>query len=250
MRIIISPAKKMNQNTDDINISGMPVFMEDSKYLMNTIKGLTCQEAKALWKCNDKLAQLNYERFRIMDPESARTPALLSYEGLQYQHIAPRVLEYRQWDYLQQHLRILSGFYGLLKPLDGVTPYRLEMQARLAVRGAKNLYEFWGRKICDELTRESDTIINLASKEYSKSVEPYLTDAVNYITCIFGEYIDGKVIEKGTLAKMARGETVRFMAEHNVKNPEQLMELNCLGFQYEASLSDPQHYVFLRQGQS
>ena len=114
MKIIISPAKKMNVNTDDFPVDKLPVFIDDTRILCETIQKLSYAEAKALWKCNDKLAKLNYERFAGMDLERALTPALLSYEGLQYQHMMPVVFTSSAMDYVREHLRILSGFYGVL----------------------------------------------------------------------------------------------------------------------------------------
>ena len=130
MKIIISPAKKMNINTDDMEVKTSPIFLERAIVLMEWIRGMSYEEAKKLWGCNDKIAALNYERFQTMDLKRGLTPALLAYEGIQYQYMAPHVFEYDQWDYVEDHLRILSGFYGILRPLDGVVPYRLEMQAK------------------------------------------------------------------------------------------------------------------------
>ena len=121
MKIIISPAKKMNVDTDSFEISGLPAFMEDTRVLMQAIRDLSFAEAKALWKCNDQLARLNYDRFQSMEPERALTPAVMAYEGLQYQHLAPAVLTREALSYVEEHLCILSGFYGLLQPFDGVT---------------------------------------------------------------------------------------------------------------------------------
>ena len=152
------------------------------------------------------------------------TPAILSYEGIQYQYMAPAVFEERAMEYIQRHLCILSGFYGVVKPLDGVRPYRLEMQAKAHLGKARNLYEFWGNKIYQEVTGtgEGEVILNLASKEYAKCVEAYLKPADQYLTCVFGEWSGGKVRQKGTLAKMARGEMVRYMAENEVEDLERI----------------------------
>ncbi len=247
MKIIVSPAKKMNINTDLLDVRQRPVFLEHSEQLLQYLRLMNFEELKTLWKCNDKLTALNLERIQSMNLNNAQTPALLSYEGLQYQHLAPAVLENSHWEYIENHLRILSGFYGILRPLDGITPYRLEMQAALATEQGKNLYQFWGRKIYDELTKETDTIINLASKEYSRAVEPYLAPDITYITCVFGEEKDGKIIEKGTYAKMARGEMVRFMAEKNISSPQQMKEFCSLGFRYHAAASDDKNFIFIRE---
>ena len=219
MRIIISPAKKMNVDEDTLEYMDLPVFLKDACRIMNWMKSLNLEEAKALWGCNDKLAEQNFERFQNMDLNRRLTPAILSYEGIQYQYMAPAVFEDRMLSYVQEHLRILSGFYGVLRPMDGVTPYRLEMQAKTVIDDIHGLYDFWGNRLYREVSDDSHIIINLASKEYSKCIEPYLSSDDRFITCIFGEMIGEKIIQKGTFAKMARGEMVRFMAEENITKP-------------------------------
>lgn len=240
MKIIISPAKKMNVDTDILEVTGLPRFLDDTRLLMEEIKKLNFAGAKALWKCNDKLAELNFQRFKTMDLENALTPALMSYEGLQYQHMAPGVLTSQALAYIGSHLRILSGFYGILSPFDGVTPYRLEMQAGLAVKGRKNLYDFWGKRLYTSLMDEEEdrTIINLASKEYSQCIEKYVAEGDRFITVEFGELKDGKVRQKGTLAKMARGEMVRFLAENRITDWSDMKGFRQLGFAFSKDLSD------------
>ena len=186
MRIIISPAKKMNMEPDLIASKGVPVYLDDTKKLMKWVQKLDFEHVRKLWGCNEKIAELNFQRFADMNLERNLTPALISYEGIQYQYMAPAVFSDKEWEYVQRHLRILSGFYGVLKPLDGVTPYRLEMQAKAKVDENGNLYEFWGDKLYQEVMDEDRIIINLASKEYSKCIEKYLQPADRFITCIFG----------------------------------------------------------------
>lgn len=247
MKIIISPAKKMQVNTDIIPPKGLPPFLPQTEYLMNYLKSLNYSEAKKLWNCNDSIAELNYERLRNMDLKNNLTPALLSYQGIQYQYMAPSVLLDGQWEYVQNHVCILSGFYGIVRPLDGVTPYRLEMQAKVQIPGKKNLYEYWGRMLYEELTLLDDVILNLASKEYSKCIEKYVDKGIKFINCIFGEYKDGRIIEKGTYAKMARGEMVRFMAENNIRDIENVKEFKRLGYVYEEKMSNENTAVFLKE---
>ena len=251
MRMIISPAKKMNCKPDLLAWRDLPVFLQQAGELKSWIQSLGRAQAKALWVCNDKLADLNYERFQRMDLESRLTPAILSYEGIQYQYMAPGVFDENCLRYIQEHLRILSGFYGILKPLDGVVPYRLEMQAKIGKQGhstCRTLYEFWGESLYRVLKEETDCIINLASREYAKAVEDYLDSSMEYITCVFGEWKDGKVIQKGTMAKMARGEMVRFMAEEKISRPLQLKQFDRLGYRYSEELSGDREYVFLSEG--
>ncbi len=246
MRIIISPAKKMKIDNDDFEHRHMPVLLHKTRELLTYLRSLSYDELKDMWKCNDKIARLNYNRIRNMDLYNSLTPAILSFDGIQYQYMAPGVFEYDELDYIDEHLRILSGFYGVLRPYDGVTPYRLEMQTKLINWIHKSLYDFWADDIAKYLFSESRCILNLASKEYSKCVSRYITKDIRFITCIFGEINDGRVIQKGTLAKMARGEMVRFMAENKIVNVEDIKEFNRLGYVYREELSNENTYVFIK----
>lgn len=247
MKIIISPAKKMKVNTDTLEVRALPVYLHEAEYLRQYLSELSYEELKNLWKCNDQIAQINYERVQTMNLRMQLTPALLSYEGIQYQYMAPAVLEDGQWEYVQEHVCILSGFYGVVHPLDGVTPYRLEMQTKVNLLNVKNLYEYWGEKIYREVSADTEVIVNLASKEYSKCVEKYLTPEIRYITCVFAEYKGDKVIEKGTYAKMARGEMVRFLAERKAERPEEMKSFCRLGYRYSEKESTKDRYVFLKE---
>lgn len=245
MKIILSPAKKMNINTEEA-CQGMPVFMRNTEQIMEWIQKLSYEEVKKLWGCNDKIAQQNYERFAHMDLYRRLTPAILSYEGIAYQYMAPSVFEEGEFDYVQENLRILSAFYGVLKPMDGVTPYRLEMQAKAKIGGTKDLYEYWGKQIYQEILDDSRIIVNLASKEYSKCVEKYLQPEDRYIICVFGELSGEKVVQKGVYAKMARGEMVRFMAENHIQNPEEIKKFDRLGYRFCSERSDDREYIFVK----
>ena len=181
-----------------------------------------------------------------MDLRKNLTPALLAYDGIQYTYMAPAVFEDGQYDYVQENLRILSGFYGIVKPMDGVVPYRLEMQAEAAVAGHKNLYDFWGDSLYREVLDDSRLIINLASKEYSKCIEKYLQPDDRFITCVFGEPEGNKIVQKGVYAKMARSEMVRFMAANGITKPEQIKAFDWSGYQFRDDLSSDKNYVFVR----
>ena len=246
MRIIISPAKKMKVDTDSLPWQDLPQFLSKTEILEKNLREMSGEDLKKLWKCNDGIAQLNVARLAEMDLHARLTPAVLAYEGIQYQYMAPGVFTDREFGYIQEHLRILSGFYGLLKPFDGVTPYRLEMQAKLRLGGHKDLYGFWGSSLADQLLRETDCIVNLASREYSICVSRYLPASVRFLTCVFGEVKDGKVIEKGTMCKMARGEMVRFMAENQITDPEALKDFDRLEYRFDAGRSDYNTFVFIR----
>ena len=248
MKIIISPAKKMNIDDDIFEYRSKPVFFEQAEEIMNYMKNLSYDECKTIWKCSDKLAQLNYDRVVNMDLNYRLTPALFSYEGIQYQYMGARVLSRDALEYLQDNLRILSGFYGILKPLDGVVPYRLEMQSKFINYKNKDLYEYWADKIANSLFEETNLIINLASKEYSKCVQKYLKNSpgTKFITCVFGEIKGDKVIEKGTLAKMARGEMVRYLAQNKICDLEGLKRFDKLEYKYSQEKSNEKTYVFIK----
>ena len=247
MRIIISPAKKMNTDTDSLAWRDLPAFLPQTERLLEQLRTMTPEELKKLWKCSDQIAALNLERLRSMDLKQRLTPALLAYEGIQYRYMAPGVFTDHEFAYVQEHLRILSGFYGVLRPFDGVTPYRLEMQSKLKVGADKDLYAYWGDALAQNLFAETGCIINLASKEYSLCISKYLPDSVRFITCVFGEEKDGKIIEKGTMCKMARGEMVRFMAVNQVSSPEELRIFDALNYRFSAAHSNDHTYVFLLQ---
>ena len=245
MRIIISPAKKMKVDTDSFPYRDLPVFLSNTEEICGELQSMSYEELKKLWKCNDQIAQLNVRRLREMDLLGRLTPAVLAYEGIQYQYMAPGVFTDQEFGYIQEHLRILSGFYGILRPFDGVTPYRLEMQAKLKIGACKDLYAYWGDRLAQTLCAESNCILNLASREYSICVSKYLPDTARFITCVFGEENDGKVIEKGTMCKMARGEMVRFMAQYQIENPDQIKSFDRLNYRFDESRSDDSTYIFL-----
>ncbi len=250
MKIIISPAKKMRHDTDSLEPRSVPFFLDNTQQICSVLQQMSYVELKKLWKCNNQIAQLNYERLQNMDLSKNLSPAILAYEGIQYQYMAPGVFTTQELDYIQSHLYILSGFYGLLRPFDGISPYRLEMQAKFSINGEKDLYGFWGRSLADRIFEETDCIINLASKEYSICVSKYLKENCRFITFTFGEEKNGKVIEKGTMCKMARGEMVRYMAENNITFPEQIKQFSRLNYCYSTEYSSNDNFVFISKKQA
>ena len=248
MRIIISPAKKMDRDMDSLPLEALPQFVEEAQRLHSALNALSDRELQDLWKCSDALARPNVERIRNMDLRRGLTPAILAYEGIQYRYMAPRVMETGQLEYLREHLRILSGFYGLLRPMDGVAPYRLEMQARLSVDGHKDLYGFWGDRLSEQLARETNLVVNLASQEYSRAVEPWLPQRVRFLTCVFAERRGDRLLEKGTMCKMARGQMVRWLAENRVEGPAAIREFSDLEYRFSPRDSTDTTYVFIKGG--
>lgn len=272
IHIMISPAKKMNCLEEYPVEPGRPVFLERAKGLMKYLRSLDGETIQKIWKCNDKIADLNRQRLKSMDPERFVTPAVLAYEGLQYQSMAPAVFEDRALDYIGDHLYILSGFYGILKAFDGVVPYRLEMQAKITMehegRIVTSLYDYWGDSLYQVLADRADVIVNLASEEYSKAVRPWVLSekksgagktgggrscpAIRMVDCVFGrlEEADGKVKVrvKATEAKMARGAMVRYMAQRQTEDVEELKEFDQMGYRYREDLSKEDRLVFVKPG--
>ena len=246
MRIIIAPAKKMRADPDSLAPAGLPDFLPATEALCAALRSMDPAALQRLWRCNDRIAALNVRRLEEMDLRRNLTPAILAYEGIQYQYMAPGVFSQGEYDYVQTHLRILSGFYGLLRPFDGVTPYRLEMQAKLAVGGARDLYGFWGDRLARRLFAETDCILNLASKEYSLCVSRFLEPSVRFVTCVFGQEKDGKILEQGTQCKMARGEMVRYLAETGAETLEAVRGFDRLDYRFSPAHSDEETLVFLR----
>lgn len=262
MLFIISPAKKMVDANDSFAWRDMPRFLPQTCELLDALRTLSYDEAKALWKCSDALAELNYERVMRMDVEAVElcSPAVFSYEGVQYRNVAPHVLAADQLEYVQSHLRILSGFYGVLRPFDAVVPYRLEIQAKLAVGGARTLYGFWGSRLFDALIDGLDqqkkagvsgerVIVNLASVEYAKAVEPYAKTAaaqsdVRYVTCLFGSMRNGKFVQRSTEAKAARGTFVRWCAENAIDRVADFPRFDVGGYVFDRGLSSEDVLVF------
>lgn len=229
MRFIISPAKKMAVDVE-VRWRDMPRFLDKSREVVRTLNSMSFEELHGLWKCSEKLARETFERMWMLSEETAwdtprcrhLTPAVFAYEGIQYQNMAPRVMTQGELEYVQEHLRVLSGLYGMLAPFDAVVPYRLEMGSKLQVAGARDLYGFWGDAVYDALAQETDAVINLASVEYAKVVTPFFekgrtTSAPRLVTCLFGEVNEaGKFVQRSTHAKAARGTFVRWCAAHEV----------------------------------
>lgn len=247
MKLIISPAKKMRRDADFLEAASLPLFLDKTEALRRYLTGLSLSELQRLLDCGDAIARRSFQEYRTMRLTENLTPALLAYDGIQYTYMSPGVFSYAELDYVREHLRILSGFYGLLRPFDGVCSYRLEMQARLKTDFCQSLYDFWGDSLFKTLAAEDRVIVNLASAEYSRAVERYLTPDVAYVTCRFGRIEEGRFREKGVHVKMARGQMVRFLAETHGETPRDLKKFDRMGYVFSEALSDEKQYFFLQQ---
>ncbi len=246
MKIILSPAKRMHEDTDFWPVQ-TPLLLDKALSLWEYMKSLSLPELQRLLCCNDALAREAFDRYHRFDPRKAMTPALLAYDGIQYRYMAPQVFEESYFEYAQEHVRILSGLYGILRPFDGVVPYRLEMQARLRTRFCRDLYDYWGGGLADAVLSGDRLLINLASREYSRAVLPHLPAGCDCITCRFAERQAGRLIEKGVYVKMARGEMIRYMAQHHIENAQDIKAFDRLGYAFEEAASDDHTFVFVQK---
>ncbi len=255
---IVSPAKKMAR-PDDFEPQGAPRFAHAARALAERLQAMGPDELQALWKCSDALARTARDDLRALrpegfadDPAALPAPAAMAYVGIQYQSMAPQVMSEAALGWLQGHLRIVSGLFGLLRPFDGVAPYRLEMQARLAMpcrvlpdgsladEPARNLYEFWGAALAHRLedpapgASGAPHVVNLASVEYADAVLPHLSPETPVTTCIFLEpRAGGGPVQRATASKIARGTMVRWMAEEGVESPTDLAAFDLGGYRLD-----------------
>ncbi|MCD2255452.1 peroxide stress protein YaaA [Agrilactobacillus fermenti] len=244
MQLIISPAKKMVVNRDDFAVQGQPVFLKKTEQILKHLRTLSYQELQSLWRTSDRLTQYNVTQLAQLDLKQRLTPAILSYAGIQYQSLAADLLSTSGLTYLQQHLWILSAFYGLLRPFDGIAPYRLDMQAKMSVAGHPNLYDFWGDHVYRELVKGKEPIVNLASQEYAKLILPFSQGHPRIVTITFGQYIDGQFKTRATFAKRARGEMVRYLAEHQINQIDTIKAIDLPNYRFCPEQSNTTNFVF------
>lgn len=248
MKIILSPVCKMKEVLDEMEPQGLPVYVDQAEEILSWMRQQSRETLRALWNCGDRIAEQNFERLDNMDLRKGLTPAIFSYAGSVYQYMAPLLFNEEEIAYVQKYVRILSGFYGVLKPLDGVKPHRLRMQAKANVGGSNSLYNFWGSRLYEEVRDESGVIISLASEGYSRCIKQYLTEEDTYLNITFyekpGEHTRSRVIH----VQMAKAQMIRYMAEKRVKNLEDLKKFDRMGYVFCEAMSSDENYVFERTG--
>lgn len=244
MKIIIAPAKIMKIDRDSFPIQSKPQFLDKTRILERFLKSRSNKQLKDLWHASENVTKQSILQLENMNLDERLTPAILAFSGIQYQYMAPDLFTQPALDYIQKNLRILSGFYGMLRPFDGVCPYRLELNTKMVGFRDYSLYHFWGSDIAENLFQEDNIVIDLASKQYTRLVKPYLSQGRQLITVDFQELKNGKWKTVGVHAKMARGEMVRYIAEKQIKNPTDLQDFNDFEFQFEPDVSTKDHYVF------
>ncbi len=255
MILVLSPAKTLDYESPIAATKHtLPDFIPRSAELVSVLRDMSPAKIGSLMSISDTLAQLNAVRFaswRKTFTETNARQAVLAFDGDVYDGLDARSLNQRQLDWAQKHLRILSGLYGVLRPLDLMQPYRLEMGTRLATRRGKDLYAFWGSEITEALNAaladsKSTALVNLASEEYFKSVRPAeLT--VPVITPVFEDWKGGKYKIISFFAKRARGLMARYATAHKITKPEGLKAFDSDGYAYDAAASDAGTWVFRRR---
>jgi len=253
MMMLISPAKTLDmQATYPLMEMTQARYLDDSQLLIHQLQTMNPDEIKQLMGVSEKLAELNYQRFQVwaQDQSSAECPALFAFQGGVYQGIGADSFNQDDILFAQQHLRILSGLYGLLRPLDNIQAYRLEMGTKLENSRGKHLYAFWGDKITqlinqDSAEQECTTVVNLASNEYFKAVKPQQLNA-EVITPVFKDYKNGQYKIISFYAKKARGLMVAYAVENKITQVEQLKTFDSEGYYFSELESTASNWVFLR----
>lgn len=251
---VISPAKTLDFETAPVTSSyDIPRFLAQSQALITAARALSPADISALMKISDKLGQLNYERFhdwhQPFDLNNAKQ-AVLAFKGDVYTGLDASTLDEASLQWANEHLAILSGLYGLLRPLDLIQAYRLEMGIKFANPRGKNLYEFWGEQLTNAINAqlaqaEKPVLVNLASNEYYKALQPP-SIAANIITPVFKDEKNGQYKIISFYAKKARGLMARWIIENRIENPKELMAFNSDGYAYDKSSSDAKTWVFKR----
>ncbi|MES2949003.1 MAG: peroxide stress protein YaaA [Pseudomonadota bacterium] len=255
MLFLLSPAKSLDYETPlDPQPHTAPLFVKQSKELIALLRTQSPLQIAALMSLSDKLAALNVARYQAWSPKASiknARQAILAFDGDVYSGLDARSLCSEDLAWSQQHVCILSGLYGVLRPLDLLQPYRLEMGTRLANTKGSNLYHFWGTQIADYINTRlrsdiSPVVINLASQEYFKAVDTQALKA-RVVECVFEDYKNGQYKVISFFAKHARGAMARYAITHQLVKPEQLRAFDVDGYAWNAELSTPARYVFRRK---
>ena len=249
MLVVISPAKKLDEQPFEDFLSTKPVFSREVTELAGLMRNLSIGELQSLMGISENLAAQNADRFARFGSQDKK-PAVFTFSGDTYLGFKPKTLEPEGMDWAQNHLRILSGLYGMLRPLDEIEPYRLEMGSKLVTAHGKTLYQYWGRKISDALNAQaeftkSSLLVNCASKEYFGAVDPGTLE-IPIVTPVFLENKSGNAKTVSFYAKRARGAMARFIMQNRLKDREALKDFNVDGYRYQPDQSNGDSLVFMR----
>ena len=252
MLIVVSPAKSLDMSPVSVDPTEL-MFPDDAMRLAKRARNLTLSDLKGLMSISDNLAKLNRDRFRAYsaDPEPENVkPAVFAFDGDTYKGLEAKTLDPDALRWAQDHLRILSGMYGLLRPLDGMQPYRLEMGSKLKTRRGKDLYDYWGTQISKRLNAEAeaigtDILVNCASQEYFHAADTKALK-LRVVTPQFYEVKGGKPKIVSFLAKRARGAMARYIIENRITEVEDLKDFHTGGYAFDPDMSQDNTLVFSR----
>ena len=250
MITVISPAKKLDFEGVSLKIDATePDFQADAYGLSRTARRLSVAKLRKLMAISEPLAKLNQSRFKVFaespTPEQVK-PAALAFAGDTYTGLQADTFSADDLSYAQNHLRILSGLYGLLRPMDNIQPYRLEMGSKLATRKGKNLYQYWGARIAEAINETgAETLLNCASVEYFGAVQPGVLK-LRVVTPVFMEERNGEAKIVSFFAKKARGMMARYVVQNRIENVEDIKDFDLGGYAFQSALSEPDRFVFTR----
>ncbi|WP_158212382.1 peroxide stress protein YaaA [Natranaerobius trueperi] len=253
MIVLISPSKTMDFDSKYETMKTEPDFHDDAFELIKELREYDSKELASLMGISDELAKLNYNRFQTFKKApnlDDGKQALFTYQGSVYKEIYPEDFNDQELEFSQRNLRIISGLYGLLKPLDIIQPYRLEMSIKLKLNGYKNLYEFWQIKITNRLTELVEQshhkfLVNLASKEYFGVLNTEKIQG-NVVTPVFKDFKKGQYRVIGFSAKKARGKMVRYIVKKGIQDPHELKKFTADDYRYSSKHSNDKQWVFIR----
>ncbi|MCC3867292.1 peroxide stress protein YaaA [Terrisporobacter mayombei] len=247
---IISPAKNMRNikinNIITKTIGTNRYFTKETKEIVQALKSLNPCDIQSLMKVNEKIAFQSYAYFQDFNFKKEGVCGLLAYDGLVFKNIKAEDFSIEDFEFANNHIKILDAFYGIVNPLDEVLPYRLEMQYPIKIHD-KNLYKFWDDKIYNKLYIEDNVIVNLASEEYAKTVRRFLKEDDIFIDIDFKVHKDGKLKTLATLAKMARGQMIKYIVENKINDPENLKNFKFNNYKFSHNLSTSRKLVFIKE---
>ena len=249
MLVVVSPAKKLNMQSPSHQMSSRPIFSQNAGELVSKMQALSVDELKKTMGLSEKLAKLNFDRFASFGSQEKKS-AVFAFDGDTYQGLDAGSLDETDLEFAQDRLRILSGLYGLLRPLDAIEPYRLEMGSKLEIEEVPSLYKYWGSALAKKLNEEAkeiqcNTLVNCASQEYFNAVDLKALE-LDVVTPVFLERKDGKAKMVSFFAKKARGMLARFAIKNRVTDPRQLLDFDYGGYKFSSDDSDHSKLVFTR----
>lgn len=249
MITILSPAKNMKIEQMGTKPNSLPSCTREAQMIWEKLSQYSPLDLQILMKINENLAEDSFDRIQTMRWDEKGTAAIETYDGIQYKYMNSMTFSDEAKEFAQDHVRILSGLYGVVRPYDSIYEYRLEMLTKMSVNGSRNLYDFWGRRLYEEITRElkgSPVILNLASEEYGKTIRRYVEEPFRFVTCTFKTWSKGKHKVLATAAKMARGSMVRYLVMNQIDDLCGIKKFDWNGYHYEESVSSQNELVFLQ----